>query len=174
MIKKLNIKAILIAAGAVCMLGLGTIQAAELKIGYIDIKSALESTAEYKQGMKRLQALNNQKLKELTALKDTITVDEKDLMGQSLAMSPEKMAQKQRQLQEKVKKFKRMQQDAQEELAAEKNRMDIASMTKFQKIMTNYGKQHHFDMLLPRPVFIYADPKHDVTGDIIKLLDAKK
>ncbi len=174
MIRKMNMKSILASVAAICVLGLGTIQAAELKIGYIDIKSALESTAEYKQGMNRLQALKNKKLKELTALKDTITLEEKDLMGQSLAMAPEKMAQKQRQLQEKVKRFKRMQQDAQEELAAEKNRMDIASMTKFQKVMTNYGKQHHFDMLLPRPVFIYADPKHDVTGDIIKLLDAKK
>jgi len=52
--------------------------------------------------------------------------------------------------------------------------MDIASMTRFQKVMTDYGKKQHFDMLMPRPVFIYADPKHDVTADIIKLLDASK
>ena len=167
-------KSILISIGAVCMLGLSSVQAAELKIGYIDIKSALESTAEYKQGMKRLKAISDKKVKALKVLKDKISQEEKDLMGQSLAMSQEKMAQKQRALQEKVKKFKRMQQDAQEELAAEKNRMDIASMTSFQKVMTAYGKEHHFDMLMPRPVFIYADPKHDVTADIIKLLDAKK
>jgi len=174
MVKKMNMKSILIAIGAVCVFGLASVQAAELKIGYIDIKSALESTAEYKQGMKRLQAISDKKVKALNILKDKITQQEKELMGQSLAMSQERMAQKQRQLQEKVKAFKRMQQDAQEELAAEKNRMDIASMTRFQKVMTDYGKQHHFDMLMPRPVFIYADPKHDVTADIIKLLDAKK
>ncbi len=174
MIKKMNMKSILISIGAVCMLGLSSVQAAELKIGYIDIKSALESTAEYKQGMKRLKAISDKKVKALNVLKDKISQEEKDLMGQSLAMSQEKMAQKQRALQEKVKTFKRMQQDAQEELAAEKNRMDIASMTRFQKVMTAYGKEHHFDMLMPRPVFIYADPKHDVTADIIKLLDANK
>ncbi len=178
MLKKVNMKStlqsILIAMGAVCIFGLASVQAAELKIGYIDIKSALESTAEYKQGMKRLQALSAKKVKALNVLKDKIAQEEKDLMGQSLAMSQEALAQKQRKLQEKVKTFKRMQQDAQEELAAEKNRMDIASMTRFQKVIRKYGKQHHFDMLMPRPVFIYADPKHDVTADIIKLLDAKK
>ncbi len=167
-------KSILISIGAVCVFGLASVQAAELKIGYIDIKSALESTAEYKQGMKRLQALSNKKVKALRALKDKISQEEKALMGQSLAMSQENLAQKQRKLQEMGKKFKRMQQDAQEELAAEKNRMDIASMSRFQKVLVKYGKQHHFDMLMPKPVFIYADPKHDVTGDIIKLLDAKK
>jgi len=174
MIKKMNMKSILIAIGAVCMFGLSSVQAAELKIGYVDIKSALESTAEYKQGMKRLKAISDKKVKALKVLKDKISQEEKDLMGQSLAMSQEKMAQKQRALQEKVKTFKRMQQDAQEELAAEKNRMDVASMTRFQKVMAAYGKEHHFDLLMPKPVFIYADPKHDMTAEIIKLLDASK
>jgi len=174
MIKKPNIKSILFSIGAVCMLGLTSVQAAELKIGYIDIKTALESTAEYQQGMKRLKALSKNKVKSLKALKEKINQSEKDLMGQSLAMSQENLAQRQRKLKEMGKQFQRMQQDAQEELSAEKNRMDIAAMAKFQKVMIAYGKSHHFDMLMPKPVFIYADPKHDVTGDIIKLLDAKK
>jgi len=86
MINKMNIKAILISMGAVCMLGMSSVQAAELKIGYIDIKTALESTAEYQQGMKRLKALSDKKVKALKSLKDKITQGEKELMGQSLAV----------------------------------------------------------------------------------------
>jgi len=174
MMNKMKMKAILISIGAACLFGLSSVQAAELKVGYVDIKAALESTPEYKQGIKRLKAISEQKMKALRALKDKISKEEKDLMGQSLAMSQENLAQRQQKLQEMGKKFKRMQQDAQEELAAEKNRVDIASMSKFQKVMTSYGKEHHFDMLVPKPIFIYADPKHDVTGDIIKLLGSKK
>jgi len=77
-------------------------------------------------------------------------------------------------LKEMGKNFQRTQQDAQEELSAEKNRMDIASMANFQKVITEYGKTHHYDMIMPKPVFLYIDPKHDVTGDITKLLDANK
>ncbi len=174
MMKKINIKALLISISAVFVFGLASVQAAELKIGYIDIKTALESTAEYQQGMKRLKALSNKRIKALKALKEKISQSEKDLMGQSLAMSQENLAQRQQKLKEMGKNFRRMQQDAQEELSAAKNRMDIAAMAKFQKVMIAYGKGHHFDMLMPKPVFIYANPKLDVTGDIIKLLDAKK
>ncbi len=174
MMKNIRIKTLLISISAACMFGLTSLQAAELKIGYVDIKTALESTAEYQQGMKRLKALSDKRIKSLKALKAKISKSEKDLMGQSLAMSQENLAQRQQKLKEMGKNFQRMQQDAQEELSAEKNRMDVAAMAKFQKVITAYGKSHHFDMLLPKPVFIYADPKHDVTGDIIKLLDAKK
>jgi len=171
---KSTIKPALLAIGALCMLGLSSAQAAELKIGYIDIKTALESTAEYQQGMKRLKALSNSKVKSLKALKEKIDQSQKELMDQQLAMSQENLSQRQQKLKEMGKQFQRMQQDAQEALSAEKNRMDIAAMAKFQKVMVAYGKSHHFDMLMPKPVFIYADPKHDVTGDIIKLLDANK
>ncbi|MFQ5345357.1 MAG: OmpH family outer membrane protein [Mariprofundus sp.] len=171
---KVNMKSILISVGIVCAFGVTSAQSAELKVGYVDIKTALESTAEYKQGMKRLKALSDKKLKSLKALKGKIDQGEKDLMGQSLAMSQENLSQRQQKLKEMGKTFQRMQQDAQEELSAEKNRLDLASMSKFQKVITAYGKSHHFDLIIPRPVFIYADPKHDITGDIIKLLDAQK
>jgi len=166
-------KSILVAIGAVYVFGLGSIQAAELKIGYIDINSALESTAAHKQGMKRLQAFNDKKMKEITALNDVITQEKKALLEQSFAMAPEKMAQKQRQLQKKVTAFKRMMEDAQGDFATEKNRIDIASMAALNKVMTDYAKQHHLDFLTPKRLYIYADPKHDVTGEIIKLLDKK-
>ncbi len=173
MIRKINMKSILAAIGAVYVFGLGSIQAAELKIGYIDINSALESTAAHKQGMKRLKAFNDKKMKEITALNETITQEKKALLEQSLAMAPEKRAEKQRELQKKVTAFKRLMSDAQGDFATEKNRIDIASMTTLNKVMVDYAKKHHYDFLTPKRLFIYADPKHDVTADIIKILDKK-
>ena len=171
MLKKMKVQALVVSIVAACMFGLTSVQASELKIAYIDIKSALENTAEYQSGMQRLKALSDVKLKQLKSLKEKITQAEKDLMAQSLAMSQANLAQKQEDLKGMGKKFQRMQQDAQEELGAAKNRMDIASMAKFQKVVTQYGKDHHYDMIVPRPVFLYADPKHDITGDITQLLD---
>lgn len=171
MLNKLKIQALAASIFAFGTFGLATAQASELKIGYIDIKTALENTAEYQVGMKRLKALSAQKIKGLKAFKEKINQAEKNIMSQSLAMSPENMAQKQQKLKRMAKKFERMQQDAQEELGAEKNRLEIASMGKFQKVIIAYGKEHHYDMIIPRPVFLYADPKHDITGDITKLLD---
>jgi len=171
MFKGLKVPALAATLAALSIFGLTSAQAAELKIGYIDIKTALENTAEYQSGMTTLKALRDKKLAQLKALKEKIDRAEKDIMRQSLAMSQEHLAQKQRTLKEMGKNFQRTQQDAQEELAAKKNRMDIASMAKFQKVITAYGKSHHYDMIVPRPVFLYVDAKHDLTGKITKLLD---
>jgi len=160
--------------GTACFFAMGSAVASEMKIGYVDMKSAVENTADYQQGMKRLQALQDTKVKELQTLKDRIDKGEKDLLGQSMAMSPDRLAQKQQQLNEMRKEFQRTQQDAQEELGAEKNRLDVGIGAKFQKVITDYGKKGHYDMILPRPVFLYVDPKLDVTGDVTKLLDGKK
>ncbi|KON47778.1 OmpH family outer membrane protein [Mariprofundus ferrooxydans] len=159
---------------AACIFAMGSATAAELKVGYVDMKSAVENTADYQQGMKRLQALQETKIKELRAMKEKIDKGEKDLLGQSMAMSPDRLAQKQQQLKEMRKDFQRSQQDAQEELGAEKNRLDVSIGAKFQKVISDYGKKGHYDMILPRPVFLYVDSKLDVTGDVTKLLDAQK
>ncbi|MDQ6970275.1 MAG: OmpH family outer membrane protein [Mariprofundus sp.] len=171
MFKTMKVTALVASIAALSIFGFTSAQAAELKIGYIDINTALQNTAEYQSGMTSLKALRDKKLAQLKALKDQIDRAEKDIMRQSLAMSQEHLSKKQRDLKEMGKNFQRAQQDAQEELAAKKNSMDIASMAKFQKVITAYGKSHHYDMIIPRPVFLYVDAKHDVTGDITKLLD---
>jgi len=171
MLKKMKLHALVASIAASCIFGFASAQAGELKIAYIDIKVALENTAEYQSGMQRMNALSEAKIKQLKALKEKISQAEKDLMTQSLAMSQANLSQKQESIKIMNRDFQRMQQDAREELGAEKNRIDMASMQKFQKIVTQYGKDHHYDMIVPRPVFLYADPKHDITGDITKLLD---
>ncbi len=67
----------------------------------------------------------------------------------------------------------RKQQDAQEEIAVEKNRLEMSIGKKFQQALNDFGKKGGYDMLLARPMFLYVDPKHDVTAEITKMLDAK-
>jgi len=174
MLKKPGIRSLLLSMGAIFVLGFSTAQAADLKIGYVDMKSAIDNTADYQRGMKRLKSLQEQKVKELQALGGKISQQEKDLLGQSMAMSPDRLAQKQQELKSMRTEFQRKQQDAQEALSAEKNRLDMSIGAKFQSVVTAYAKKGGFDMIMPRPMFLYIDPKHDVTADITKLLDAKK
>jgi len=174
MLKKIGVRSLLLAVGAVFVFGFSTAQAEGMKLGYVDMKSAIDNTADYQRGMKRLKAMQEQKVKELQTLGAQISKQEKDLLGQSMAMSPDRLAQKQQDLKSMRTEFQRKQQDAQEALSAEKNRLDMAVGGKFQAVVTAYGKKKGFDMIMPRPMFLYIDPKHDITGDITKLLDAKK
>lgn len=174
MCNTMKVRMVSVTLGAAMLAAVGSAEAAELKIGYVDMKSAVENTADYQQGMARLQSLQDEKIKELRALKEKIDKAEKDLLGQSMAMSPDRLAQKQQELKEMSKDFQRRQQDAQEELGAEKNRLDVSVGAKFQKVISEYGEKGHYDMILPKPVFLYVNEKLDVTGDITKLLDGKK
>ncbi|RMH52095.1 MAG: OmpH family outer membrane protein [Zetaproteobacteria bacterium] len=146
--------------------------AAELKIGFVDVKSAVENTERYQRGLKELSALKKRKEKALDELRSRIEQAQKELLSQSMAMSQERLAEKEHDIKEMRKKFSRRQQDAQEELISRKNRLDQKILKRFYAVVRAFGKEHHYDMVLPKSSAIYFDPAHDVTARITKLLDA--
>ncbi|MCK5644273.1 MAG: OmpH family outer membrane protein [Gammaproteobacteria bacterium] len=171
--KRINFRIALATVAAVIIFGLTSAHAEGLKIGYVDMKSALENTSDHQKGMEQLKAMSAKKIKDLTALGEQIRQAEKDLLSQSMAMSPDRLAMKQQELKQMRKVFQRKQQDAQEEIAVEKNRLEMSIGKKFQEALNACGEQGNYDMLLAKPVFLYVDPKHDVTAEITKMLDAK-
>jgi len=158
---------------AVGLLPVSLLNAAELKIGVVDVKSAFENTKSYQQGLNRLKALVANKQKELDALKGKIEQSEKDMLGQSMAMSPERLSQKQSDIKDLRKLYTRKQQDAQEEIVAEKSKMDEKLGVKFKKALSDFGKKGGYDLIVPKTqqIVLYSNPVHDVTGEITKLLD---
>ena len=146
--------------------------AAELKIGIVDVRSAIENTSAYQQGLNRLKALTSKKQKELDALRSQIEKAEKDMLGQSMAMSPERLSQKQTEINDRRKQYSRQQQDAQEEIVAEQSKLQSAQGMKLTKVLEEFGKKNGYDLLLPKAQFVlYSNPAHDVTAEITKLLD---
>ena len=145
--------------------------ATELRIAYVDVKSAVENTKAYRAGIKKLQAMQAQKQKELDALRKRIEQAEKELMAKSMVMSPDQLDRKQKEINDLRKQFSRKMQDAKDELAAEKNRLDMTVGSKFQKVIRKLGKQGGYDFIFGQPILLYADPKHDVTQQVTKMLD---
>jgi len=146
--------------------------AAEMKIGFVDVKSAVENTQRYQKGIKALSALKKRKEKALDELRSRIEQAQKDLLGQSMAMSQERLAEKEHDIKEMRKNFNRQQQDAQEELINRKNQLDQKILKRFYAVVRAFGKEQHFDMVLPKSSGIYFDASHDVTAQITKRLDA--
>jgi Skp family chaperone for outer membrane proteins len=92
-----------------------------------------------------------------------------------MAMSPDALEQKQQELKDLRKDFSRKQQDAQEELLNEKNRLDQSLVSDFYNVVQAYGKQNHYDYIfMSKSAVIYANPDLDITPEITKLLDKKK
>lgn len=152
----------------------GQAMAAELKIGFVDVKSAIENTKQYRAGQQQLEGIKKTKQKELETLKNRITKLDKDLTSQSMAMSPDRLAQKQHDINDMKKAFKRKLQDAQEAMTLERNRILQGINTKFGKKIHEFGKKNGYDLILTRPSVLYVAPKHDVTAQVTKILDSGK
>jgi len=152
----------------------GQLAAAELKIGFVDVKSAIESTKQYRAGQRQLEGIKKTKQKELEVIKDRITKMDKDLTSQSMAMSPDRLSRKQQEINDMKKEFKRKLQDAQESMAIERNRILQGINVKFGKKIREFGKKNGFDLILTRPSVLYVSPAHDVTRQVTKLLDSGK
>jgi len=152
----------------------GQVIAAELKIGFVDVKSAIENTKQFRTGQQQLQNIKKTKQKELEVLKNRITQMDKDLTSQSMAMSPDRLSRKQQDINDMKKDFKRKLQDAQEMMTLERNRILQGINTKFGKKVREFGKKNNYDLILTRPSVLYIAPKHDVTTQVTKLLDSGK
>ncbi|GMQ99719.1 MAG: hypothetical protein BMS9Abin18_0544 [Zetaproteobacteria bacterium] len=152
----------------------GQVVAAELKIGFVDVKSAIENTKQYRAGQQQLEGIKKAKQKELETLKNRITQMDKDLTSQSMAMSPDRLSRKQQDINDMKKDFKRKLQDAQEAMTLERNRILQGINTKFGKKIREFGKKNGYDFILTRSSVLYVSPSHDVTTQVTKLLDSGK
>jgi len=159
---------------AVGMLAATDASATELKVGFVDVKSAIENTQQYRDGMQHLEKIKNTKQKELETLRDEINQMDKDLLNQSMAMSPDQLTQKQQEINDKKKGFQRKLQDAQEAMTMERNHLLQGINLKFGKQVKALGKEKKFDYILTRPSVLYVNEAHDITADVTKLLDSGK
>jgi len=148
--------------------------AAELKVVYVDVKSAIENTAKFREGMQHLEGIKNAKQKELEGLRDKINQMEKDLMNQSMAMSQEMASRKQQELDDMKTSFQRKLQDAQRAVELEKNRLLQGVYTRFGEKINEYAAKKGYDFVLTKPSVLYFKPALDITADVTKLLDTSK
>jgi len=147
--------------------------AAEMTVAVVDIKTAMENTKAYASGIKRLEALQNKKKKELESLRKRLTDLDKELQLQSMTLSNERQSSKQQELVNLKKDFDRKLQDASDELKGEKRKLDSRLIGKFYDVVRAYGKEKKFDLILPKSTVIYTGDSLDITGEITKILDKK-
>ncbi len=144
------------------------------KIGVINIQEAISATEEGKADLAQLEkkyAPRRQQLqqddKEITALQDR-------LQNQSSMLSDDEKYQLSRQLDEKQRRFKEEQSDAQADYQADTQEMVRTIGQKMVKVISQYSQQHHFALVIgdqQLPVY-YAAKEVVITPEIIKLYDA--
>lgn len=148
----------------------------DLKIGYVDLQKALNMSEAGKsakekiaQRVKELEASFEGRDKELKKLKD-------DLDKQSLLLSEEARAAKERDYQQKLKEFQRLTKDAQEEVQQKDADFTRQILEGLSKVIQDFGTKEGYTMILEKTesAVLFADPKVDLTDRLIKAFDASR
>ena len=153
---------------------LGSVWATDFKIAYVDIQRAVNECNAGKDAKKaitkdveKIQRLNAEKQKELQTIKES---SEK----QTLMMTPDARAAKEKEFQGKVRDYQRWVDDNQKEIQQKTVEMEQNISSGLQKVIQKVGADEGYTLILEKGLVLYVSKALDITDRVIKAFDAQK
>lgn len=151
------------------------IQAAELKMAYIDFqKVAFESIAG-KEAAVQLDKLKAEKQKEINRLQESLKKIEDEITVKGSTMKESAKLELQDKYESEYKKYTRYGKEAQEEMRKKEYSLLKPIQDELQTVISDYAKKNSIDFILDKgaPGLLFATEKLDVSTEILKLYDEK-
>jgi len=151
------------------------------KIAIVDTRRLLTGSAAGKQVIDRLDKMAEEKSGQLKARQDEIQVLQKKIADGRISLSEEKLAQMQRELDDKMTAGRRLREDLQKEMEAAQQSAFEQFEQKVAPIVEKFGTDGGYLMILNIGFFnqpnlpsgiVWADSSIDVTDDLIRQIDA--
>lgn len=175
---------VLSLAAATLVAGLAQAAAAvaqPTKIGLIDTRRLITQSAQGKQIIARLQKLGDEKQSQLKARADELQQLKKRLDDGRVSLSEDRIAAMEKEIEEKAKAGRRLQEDLQKELEEAQASAFGEFERKVAPLVEQFGRDNGFAFLLNIGFFnqenlpsgiVWADASTDVTDELIRKLDA--
>jgi outer membrane protein len=149
--------------------------AADLKLGYIDMQRAINSSESGKEAkeqlatrLKKYQDEINVKQEELKRLKDEVE-------KQGTFLNETTRAAKEKDYQQKLKEFQRFTKDAQEELQGKDEEFTRKILEEMEKVIQEYGRKNGYTFIfIKNESMLFVDDKVDLTEEVLKLFNANR
>lgn len=147
-----------------------------IKIGFVDIQRAVNECQAGKEAKKtiskELEKYNRQfleKQKELQAMRES-------LEKQAPMLNPDVRANKEKELQTKIREFQRWQEDVQNEVNQKTKEMERTISLGLQKVIQKLGEDEGYALILDKNemIVLFASKAIDLTDRVIKLHDMQK
>ncbi|MFY9398345.1 MAG: OmpH family outer membrane protein [Desulfomonilia bacterium] len=167
--------ALLAAALAAILVFSLQIQAADLKIVYIDSQRILTDSLAGKEAYKQLETLKNERQKEIDKVQEDLKKIATDISVKGPSMNESAKVELQGRYENELKKYNRLVKDAQEELRRKELTLIKPISEEVGAIIDEYGKNNAIDLILDRrdPGIIFASDKLDITDAILEQYDKK-
>jgi len=156
----------------VFLFGSYTINAAELKIGYVQVEKILQDAPQTTESSKKLEKEFAPRSQELEKMQKQIRDLETALDKDSLTMSETDRKNKERDVSNIKIEFQRKQRELREDVTMRKNEELAALQDRINKAVTTVSETEGFESVVYSGV-AYASKKIDITDKVLKSLGKK-
>jgi len=146
-----------------------SVQAQEVKIGFVSTDRVLKEAATAKVAQTKLEQEFSKREKDLTELGTNIKLSADKFEKDAPTLPETQRAARQKQLLEQDREFQRKRREFQEDLNARKNEELQFVIQRANKVIKEIAIAEKYDIIFQDAV--YVNPKHDVTDKVIKALN---
>lgn len=143
--------------------------AEEMKIGVVDMQSALQQVEAGKKAKAQLEKEVSSKTKELQTEEAALRKAGEEFKKQALVMSDDARAKKQAELQERFMKLQELQQKSTVELQKKERELSQPIINKIRGIIAELAKQKGYAVVLEKNenTVLFSQDKDDMTNEVI-------
>lgn len=151
-----------------------TAQAADPKIGVVDVEYIIHTSNKGKAAKGKLKKLFDAKQKELDAEQKKLLALKKEIEEQPEMASPEKRKAKVLEYQQGLLKLQETYLKNQQELAKKEVELMKPILGSLEKILTQFAKDGNYDLIMNRSEqgVLFTKPEHDLTKQVLEKLNA--
>ena len=159
-----------LVAVAVVAAALGTAQAQELKIGYVNSERVLREAAPAKAALARMESDFSKRDRDLNDQGAKLKAAADKLEKEAPTLSEGERNRRQRELVEQDRDLQRKRREFQEDLNQRRNEETAGLVERANKVIKQIFDNEKYDLILQDVVF--AGPRVDITEKVIKALNA--
>ncbi len=148
--------------------------AAEIKLGYINLRKVQADSKAGKDALKTLENLVKDKQTQIEQRKNEMQKMQEELDKQSAVISADERRRRQDKIQRAYKDYQRFGSDSEDELSKKKEEMANRMFDEVAAVIEKFGKEEGYTLILDRSVVLYAPEAVDITDKIIKAYDDTK
>ncbi len=143
------------------------------KVAVVNMQNAIVASKDGQKAGQELSAKFGPRQKEFDQQRTELAQLQEQLQKGNSTLAPDKVAQLQKDIDEKNRRLQRIQTDVRDEYTADQQRLLVPLEQKMVAIISQYAKQKGYNVVLDTsgPV-IFVDPSIDITKEILALYDA--
>ncbi len=167
-------KTFLRQTAAVFLLGYAAItaQAQEVRIGFINTDRIFKEANTAKQAQAKLEQEFSKREKDLNDSGNSLKTAVEKFEREAPTLSESQRVSRQKQLGEQDRDFQRKRREFQEELNARKNEEFQLVLERANRVIKQVAEAEKYDLVLQEAVYI--NPKHDITDNVLKVINSAK